>query len=118
MAILLQLIDRVVSTKFELDKDHFTIGRNTDCDLVIGDLAVSGLHAVIERDVDPYYEGHYRYFFKDMGSTNGSFINNNKVTQHELKNNDALKIGWNEFKFLGDNYQEHEETAHILDELH
>ena len=115
MALLLQLVDRVVSSKLDLDKDVLTVGRNKDNDLVIDDMAVSGLHAHLERDEDPYYENHFRYFFHDLGSTNGSFINNERVEgRQELKNNDTVKIGWNEFKFIGDDYNEHEATAHIL----
>ena len=114
MALLLQLIDRVVTSKFELDCDIFTVGRNQDNDIVIDDIAVSGLHAQFEREEDPYYEGHFRYFLHDLGSTNGSFVNGDTVSRHELKNNDTVKIGWNEFKFIGDDYDKHEATAHIL----
>lgn len=114
MALLLQLVDRVVSSKVDLDKALLTIGRNASNDLVIDDLSVSGLHAQIERDEDPYYEGHFRYFLHDLGSTNGSFLNNERIGRVELKNNDTLKIGWNEFKFIADDTDQHESTAHIL----
>lgn len=115
MALLLQLVDRVVTSKVDLDKSVLTIGRNTGNDLVIDDLSVSGLHAQLERDEDPYYEGHFRYFLHDMNSTNGSFLNSERITGRiELKNNDTVKIGWNEFKFIADDYDQHEETAHIL----
>lgn len=115
MALLLQLVDHVVTSKLEFDKDILTVGRNIDNDLVIEDIAVSGLHAQFEREEDPYYDGHYRYYLNDMGSTNGSFVNGQQVTRLELKNNDTVKIGWNEFKFIGDDYDKYEATAHILD---
>ncbi|MCK4842924.1 MAG: FHA domain-containing protein [Methylococcales bacterium] len=116
MALFLQLIDRVVSSKFDLDKETLTIGRNQDNDVVIDDLSVSGLHAQVEVEEDPYYEEHFRYFLHDMGSTNGTLLNNDPVDGRiELKNNDTVKIGWNEFKFIGDDYDKHEATAHILD---
>ena len=114
MALLLQLIDRVVTSKLELDSDILTVGRNQDNGLVIDDIAVSGLHAQFEREEDPYYEGHFRYFLHDLDSTNGSFVNNEHVSRVELNNNDMVKIGWNEFKFIGDDYDKHEATAHIL----
>lgn len=114
MALLLQLIDRVVTAKFELDCDILTVGRNKDNDLVIDDIAISGLHAQFEREEDPYFEGHFRYFLHDLDSTNGSFVNGDSVSRHELKNNDTVKIGWNEFKFIGDDYEKHEATAQIL----
>lgn len=115
MAILLQLVDRVVTSKLELDKDILTVGRDRVNDLVIEDIAVSGLHAQLEREEDEYYENHFRYFLHDMGSTNGSFVNDERViARMELKNNDTLKFGWNEFKFIGDDFEKHEATAHIL----
>ena len=114
MALLLQLVDRVETSKLELDCDVLTVGRNQDNDLVIDDIAVSGLHAQFEREEDPYYEGHFRYFLHDLGSTNGSFVNGDQISRQELKNNDTVKIGWNEFKFIGDDYEKHEATAHIL----
>ncbi|MDH5517606.1 MAG: FHA domain-containing protein [Gammaproteobacteria bacterium] len=115
MAILLQLVDRVVTSKLDLDQDILTVGRDRVNDLVIEDIAVSGLHAQLEREEDSYYEDHFRYFLHDMGSTNGSFINGERILgRQELKNNDTVKIGWNEFKFIGDDYDKHEATAHIL----
>ncbi|MDH5426048.1 MAG: FHA domain-containing protein [Gammaproteobacteria bacterium] len=114
MAILLQLIDRVVTSKLELDKDILTVGRDRVNDLVIDDIAVSGLHAQLEREEDSYYDNHFRYFLHDMGSTNGSFVNGEKIRRQELKHNDTLRIGWNEFKFIGDDNEQHEATAHIL----
>lgn len=114
MALLLQLVDRVVTSKFELDKDLLKVGRNQENDLVIDDMSVSGEHAHLKREEDPYYEGHYRYFIEDLNSTNGTSINNSPVTRQELKNNDAVKFGWYEFKFIGDDFDQHEATAHIL----
>jgi len=118
MAILLQLVDRVVTSKLELDSDILTVGRNQDSDLVIDDIAVSSLHAQLEREEDPYYEDHFRYFLHDLDSTNGSFINGEQIVGRvELNNNDMVKIGWNEFKFIGDDYDKHEATAHILNNV-
>ena len=114
MALLLQLVDRVVSAKLDLDKPVTTIGRNPTNDLVIDDLSVSGLHCQIEREEDPYYEGHYRYFLHDMGSTNGTVVNGDNVDRVELKTNDNVKVGWNEFKFISDSLDQQESTAHIL----
>lgn len=117
MAFILQLVDRVVSSKLDLDKDVMTVGRNKDNDVVIDDMSVSGLHAQFEREEDPYYEGHFRYFLNDLASTNGSMVNGALIDRQELKNNDTVKIGWNEFKFIGDDYEEHEATAHILKDV-
>lgn len=83
-------------------KSFFIFGRNKEIsDIVIdddedGDL-VSKQHAVLQfRDLKN--DGMARLYLLDMGSTNGSFLNDDKVelpTRRfiELKNNDVFKLG-------------------------
>lgn len=65
----------------------FTIGRLNTCDIVIGDLSVSKMHAKID-----HHNG--RITITDLGSTNGTFVNGSKVfgTQ-ELNQYDIVKAG-------------------------
>lgn len=63
------------------------IGRNQGCDIVINDQTVSKIHATIIIRDDGYY-------VKDDNSTNGTFINGNKISGiYPLKENDILKVG-------------------------
>ena len=41
--------------------------------------------------------GSYKLF--DLGSTNGIVVNDKKVSQHELVDNDQFRLGRTEFKF-------------------
>jgi pSer/pThr/pTyr-binding forkhead associated (FHA) protein len=67
------------------------IGRKTG-DLVLRDSKVSSTHAAIE-----YLQGKFVLF--DLGSTNGTFINDKRITQRSLKDNDEVRIGFSTLLF-------------------
>src|ERR1051326_8767011 len=69
-----------------LYKSVFTIGRLGDNDLQLDDPYVSRHHAEIAFDGE-------NYIFRDKGSTSGSFVNNNKVTEKTLKDGDKVSLG-------------------------
>jgi len=54
-------------------KDTVTIGRSPSNDLVMSQHTVSRKHAVISRDGD-------RYFVTDVGSRNGTYVNQRKIS--------------------------------------
>lgn len=70
------------------DPDVFLIGRSTDAHLVIGadDTAVSRRHCLLEI-APPHCS------IRDLGSTNGTFVNGVKITQATLRHDDLLAIG-------------------------
>ena len=63
-----------------------TIGRLADNDVVIDDPAVSGHHAKIESLGK-------RFVLIDLQSKNGSFVNEQLINSHWLKNEDVIIIG-------------------------
>jgi pSer/pThr/pTyr-binding forkhead associated (FHA) protein len=63
-----------------------TIGRLPDNSVQIDNLAVSGHHARISWEKD-------HYIVEDLGSLNGTFLNNERVGKATLKNGDQVKIG-------------------------
>jgi serine/threonine-protein kinase len=83
--ILLKYNDKVVK-EITLTDVVVTIGRKEDNDLVIDNLAVSSHHARIARLDDAFV-------IQDTGSTNGIFLNGEKVAQHTLKYGDQVMIG-------------------------
>ncbi len=116
MAILAQLVDGVVVNKFPLDKQTHSIGRHPDCDIAIDDISVSGNHAVIEARENEYFEGYYEFVIKDLGSTNGTFINDIKVEdERKLGSGDLVRIAWNNFKFIDEDEPQLDKTAQILE---
>jgi len=81
---------------FELDETgETTIGRQSDRRIALsGDNTVSREHARIAD------EGG-RFVIYDMGSSNGTFVNNNRITQQALTNGDLVQIGSTKFRYEG-----------------
>ena len=73
-------------TDIPLDGDKFILGRNPDCAVVIPVTSVSREHAQIVRVGGKFY-------IEDKQSRNGTFVNNQAVTQRTLlNNNDKIRI--------------------------
>ncbi len=77
--------------------------RNEGCDLVIQDPSVSKKHGCILYEryaLDEVPEPSNIFVYVDLASTNGSFVNDNPVTQPViLKNGDVLRMGAVHFTF-------------------
>lgn len=72
-----------------------TIGRLPDNNIQIDNLAVSGHHARISWEQD-----HYEV--EDLGSLNGTYVNNERVGKAKLKHGDKVKIGKHQVEFKAD----------------
>jgi pSer/pThr/pTyr-binding forkhead associated (FHA) protein len=83
--IFLKFNEQVLK-EIPLDKPRLTIGRKPDNDLVIDNPAMSGHHALIFSE-----EG--AFFIEDLGSTNGTFVNDAKIQKEKLKNSDRVALG-------------------------
>jgi len=72
----------------------FSIGREPENNLVVrDDTKVSRRHAVITR------EGMH-YILRDNNSSNGTFVNGQRITEHSLKVDDVVGVGKREYKFI------------------
>jgi len=69
------------------------IGRGGDCDIQVDRDSVSRRHAKVSRSGSGWV-------VQDLGSTNGSYVNDAQITQYGLRDGDLLKIGNAIFKFL------------------
>jgi len=69
-----------------------TIGRSGETELPVDSTRVSREHAVIEQ------RGAH-YFLRDLGSTNGTYVNGDKITEAELFDGDMLAVADVEFSF-------------------
>ncbi len=116
MASFSQLVDNVVVTTFELDKPEIRVGRKADNDIRIDEISVSGQHALIECVPNAYLEGTMDYYITDSDSTNGTFVNDIRISERQrLNSHDLVRIGWNEFRFVDEEENAMEKTAYILD---
>jgi len=66
--------------------DIMGIGRRPDNTICIDNMAVSGMHAKIERKGD-------EYMLTDLNSRNGTYVNGKRISQVTLKANDQIAIG-------------------------
>lgn len=84
---LRHLLCRVGSAPIELTPDEpFTIGRGTECDLVIPSQRVSRVHAELR-----WVGG--RPVVRDLGSQNGTLVGGRAVTEHRLEGGEELVVG-------------------------
>jgi diguanylate cyclase (GGDEF)-like protein len=80
--------------RYELgDCRDVIIGRGADCDIQVDRDSVSRRHAKVTR-ADSGWQ------VQDLGSTNGSYVNDAPIQQCGLRDGDLLKIGNAIFKFL------------------
>ncbi len=71
---------------FQLDKSVCVLGRRQDCDLQIPLMGISRKHCQLSVQ-----DG--KVFVKDLGSSNGTFVNGKRVDNQELSPGDRLQVG-------------------------
>ncbi|MFO7686839.1 MAG: FHA domain-containing protein [Desulfobacterales bacterium] len=87
-----------------------TIGRRTNNDIVVENLAVSGHHAKIDSIGDGFV-------LTDLQSKNGCFVNEQLVTSQWLKHGDVVNIGKHTLVFsYGDGEARPEEVSAQVDQ--
>jgi diguanylate cyclase (GGDEF)-like protein len=79
--------------RFPLTRNEIVLGRGADCDIQVDRDSVSRRHARVFRDGEAW-------MVEDLGSTNGSYVNDVPVQRSVLRDADFLKIGAAIFKFL------------------
>ncbi len=94
-AKLILSLDGALIQEYPLNKERTTIGRKTDNDIVINNLAVSSHHAAIVTIL-------HDSFMEDLDSTNGLMVNGVPAKKHFLQNNDVIEIGKYKLKYLND----------------
>lgn len=70
---------------FSLSKPVINIGRRSSNDLIFDDLRVSRTHAQIR-----WVQGGFVIF--DIGSTGGTYINGERISQHRLQSGDVISL--------------------------
>lgn len=77
----------LAGTTFPLKPSGVLIGRNPECTLVVDDDFTSGRHARLSARPDGWYA-------EDLGSTNGTFVDNAKITAPTLlRVGSVLRVG-------------------------
>ena len=73
-------------SRYLLDADRTTLGRQPESDIFLDDVTVSRRHAEISRD-GAHFSIH------DQGSLNGTYVNLRRVEDTELADQDEIQIG-------------------------
>jgi len=77
----------------KVEKEAFTIGRSNDNNLTLSDKSVSRHQAEIKKTKEGY-------LLTDLGSYNGTIVNEKSIQSVLLKHNDTIKIGLSTLIFL------------------
>ena len=116
MITLKHMVHEVVVSEIDMKEGDFTIGRSRNNDLQLDDAAVSGSHAVVIARPNEYLPEMLDLTIRDLGSTNGTFVNNQRIQQQRLNHNDIIKIGTHEFKVFNDKANENTQTEYYVPE--
>ncbi len=86
LKIELAIKDKVIKT-YHFTQDTIDIGRIPTADIFIDNSGVSRQHTRIERSIGG------PYIVRDMGSTNGTYLNDIQINEATLNNGDSINLG-------------------------
>jgi len=81
---------------YDIAKEKVVIGRGKTCDIVLNDKKSSRENSLIQKS-------GLHYVIKDLGSSNGTYVNGVRVQEQELSGEDIIRIGGVEFEFKAEN---------------
>ncbi len=96
VASLFVIQGRDQGVRFELDAEESTLhlGRDAGNPIQLHDTEISRRHAEIRRAGDTF-------LLVDLGSSNGTFVNNERIEQKELASGDQVQLGRTVMLFTG-----------------
>jgi len=89
------LLNQETGEVWQLEGMRVSLGRDRNMQIPLRDANVSRSHAELIYD-------NGRWILRDLGSTNGSFINGQRVGQMELKDGDIIELGVTVLEFRED----------------
>ena len=92
-ACLVVIYGLELGRKYDLDTSTIIVGRSSKSDIQIDQESVSRSHAKILNTGK-------NIILRDLGSTNGTYVNDQLVDEYVLRDGDFIKIGRTIFKFL------------------
>jgi diguanylate cyclase (GGDEF)-like protein len=109
-ACLVVIYGPEIGKRSALGGEVFEIGRSNKCELSIDQESISRHHARITFDGE-------RHSVQDLGSTNGTYVNDQSVQKCSLRDGDQIKVGRSILKYMhGDNVEAnyHEEIYRLM----
>jgi diguanylate cyclase (GGDEF)-like protein len=108
-ACLVVIYGQSIGRRFRMKRGEVLIGRSSQAHIQIDHESVSRRHATVNV-------GEQRASVQDLGSTNGTYVNDEPVTERVLKDGDLIKVGRTILKYLSNNNIEaayHEEIYRL-----
>jgi hypothetical protein len=91
-----RILDTSTNRTYTLSGDRLIIGRSRQSDIVLDDLNASRSHAELRFDPQSGWS------ITDLGSTNGTLVNDKVITSQQLTNGDRITIGMTDLIFQTD----------------
>jgi len=93
-ASLIVVSGKEIGREYKLNQDRMILGRSLQAEVQIYDGKVSRKHSQI------IIEENNLFTLVDLRSTNGTFINNDRISEKELTDGDKIQVGDTVLKFL------------------
>ncbi|MFN0118661.1 MAG: FHA domain-containing protein [Elusimicrobiota bacterium] len=95
MAKIYVKFNSAVIKEIPIDKDEISIGRKPNNDIAIDHPTISGFHGKIKKMGD-------HYIIEDLNSTNGTFLNGQRIKSGRIKHKDQVGIAGHVLEFITD----------------
>jgi diguanylate cyclase (GGDEF)-like protein len=92
-ACLVLIYGAELGKKYNLNAPSLVIGRSSKCDIQIDQESISRNHTKIVNTGKSI-------LIRDLGSTNGTYVNDEPIDEYVMRDGDLIKIGRTIFKFL------------------
>jgi two-component system, cell cycle response regulator len=92
-ACLVVIYGSELGKKYNLNSSSLVVGRSSKCDIQIDQESISRNHSKIVNTGKSI-------LIRDLGSTNGTYVNDEPIDEYILRDGDLIKIGRTIFKFL------------------
>jgi diguanylate cyclase (GGDEF)-like protein len=99
-ACLVVIYGEELGKKYNLEGPSYLVGRSSKCDIQIDQESVSRNHAKLVNTGKSV-------IVRDLGSTNGTYVNDQLIDEQVVRDGDFIKIGRTIFKFLSGGNIEH-----------
>ena len=110
MALLIKDTENGAGIKLSIEKQRTTIGRDDANDISLDDGLASKHHAVLEVICT---EEEITFLLQDLNSTNHTFVNDEPIDLHKMKDGDLIRIGMSNFRFISQDPDSMDETSQL-----
>jgi len=94
--------------RFELAESSVRLGRDSSSAIQLHDTEVSRQHAEFRRNEDGYTVA-------DLGSSNGTYVNGQRIERHTLQSGDQVQVGGTLMLYTGSSDEADDDLIHAVD---